>query len=296
MTGKGMELRHLRYFIAVAQELNFTRAAEKLFTSQPSLSSQIRDLESSVGVALFERDRRRVELTAAGLVFLEDARDILARAESAQARARRAMQEEHSLCVGFVPCAEVNVLPHVMPPLRERFPQTKISLMSLITTVQEEKLLSGELDVGFMRAPIYSTDIESRVVYRESLMAVLPAGHALAGEPVITPGLINGQEFISTDPEFSGSLPELVQAWLGAEQCLPQIVQTGTNILATMNLVGMGLGISILPAYMECFNAGSVIFRPLTPNPPEIELLMAWRRDDDNPVLQDMLKLCLETE
>lgn len=146
-----MELRHLRYFVAVAQELNFTRAAEKLHTSQPSLSSQIRDLEQCVGVALLERDKRKVTLTSAGEGFLADALAILEQAENAKMRARKAALDNDHLAIGFVPSAEVNLLPRVLPMLRMRQPETDIELVSLITTQQEEKLRSGELDVGLMR-------------------------------------------------------------------------------------------------------------------------------------------------
>ncbi len=150
-----MELRHLRYFVAVAQELNFTRAAEKLHTSQPSLSSQIRDLEQCVGVALLERDKRKVTLTAAGECFLQDAQAILDNAEQAKLRARKAALNNDHLAIGFVPSAEVNLLPKVLPMLRLRQPETHIELASLITTQQEEKLRSGELDVGLMRYPVH---------------------------------------------------------------------------------------------------------------------------------------------
>ncbi|HDI5900374.1 TPA: LysR family transcriptional regulator, partial [Escherichia coli] len=146
-----MELRHLRYFVAVAQALNFTRAAEKLHTSQPSLSSQIRDLENCVGVPLLVRDKRKVALTAAGECFLQDALAILEQAENAKLRARKIVQEDRQLTIGFVPSAEVNLLPKVLPMFRLRQPDTLIELVSLITTEQEEKIRRGELDVGLMR-------------------------------------------------------------------------------------------------------------------------------------------------
>jgi len=136
-----MELRHLRYFVAVAQALNFTRAAEKLHTSQPSLSSQIRDLENCVGVPLLVRDKRKVALTAAGECFLQDALVILEKAENAKLRARKIVQEGRQLTIGFVPSAEVDLLPKVLPMFRLRQPDTLIELVSLITTQQEENYL-----------------------------------------------------------------------------------------------------------------------------------------------------------
>lgn len=284
-----MELRHLRYFVAVAEALNFTRAAQKLHTSQPSLSSQIRDLETCVGAALLVRDKRQVTLTAAGECFLADARHILQLAEQAKARARQAMLSDQRLCIGFVPAAEVNVLPGVLPGLRLKQPDTRIELVSLITTRQEEKILSGELDVGFMRHPIVSRDIDYMVVSRESLAVAMPADHPLAREQSIRAQQLHGVDFISTDPHYSGQLSAIVGQWCASHQCQPNIVQVATNILVTMNLVGMGLGVSLIPGYVASFNSGKVVFRPLAEPPPEIELLMAWRRGNDNPALGDLI-------
>ncbi|WP_058910122.1 DNA-binding transcriptional regulator HcaR [Entomohabitans teleogrylli] len=286
-----MELRHLRYFVAVAQELNFTRAAEKLHTSQPSLSSQIRDLEQSVGVALLERDKRKVALTAAGECFLNDARSILAQSEQAKMRARRAMIADDHLGIGFVPSAEVNLLPKVLPLLRLARPDTTIELVSVVTTEQEEKLRNGELDVGLMRQPVHSPDIEYVEVFHEPLVVVMPAGHPLASETRISPQQLDGVDFISTDPAYSGALSEIVERWFIGQALKPRVVQAATNILVTMNLVGMGLGVSIIPGYMESFNTGQVVFRPLEGKAPTIALLMAWKRDNPNPVLEEFIAI-----
>ena len=177
-----MELRHLRYFVAVAQALNITRAAEKLHTSQPSLSSQTRDLENCVGVPLLVRDKRKVALTAAGECFLQDALAILEQAENAKLRARKIVQEDRQLTIGFVPSAEVKLLPKVLPQFRLRQPDTLIELVSLITTQQEEKIRRGELDVGLMRHPVYSPEIDYLELFDEPLVVVLPVDHPLAHE------------------------------------------------------------------------------------------------------------------
>lgn len=286
-----MELRHLRYFVAVAQELNFTRAAQKLHTSQPSLSSQIRDLEQCVGVSLLERDKRKVTLTAAGACFLADALAILQSAEQAKLRARSAAVQGDRLTIGFVPSAEVNLLPKVLPLLRLRQPLTHIELMSLITTQQEEKLCSGELDVGLMRHPVYSPEIDYLELFREPLAVVMPAGHPLAKEREISAALLSGVNFISTDPAYSGALASIVENWASQQQCQLNIVQMATNILVTMNLVGMGLGVSIIPGYMQSFNTGQVVFRPLAGDAPTIALLMAWRKGELKPALRDFIDI-----
>ncbi|WBW62505.1 DNA-binding transcriptional regulator HcaR [Klebsiella electrica] len=286
-----MELRHLRYFVAVAQELNFTRAAEKLHTSQPSLSSQIRDLEQCVGVSLLERDKRTVTLTAAGESFLADALAILDQAEQAKIRARSAAIQNNHLVIGFVPSAEVNLLPMVMPLLRLRQPETHIELVSLITTQQEEKLLSGELDVGLMRHPVYSPKIESLALFHEPLVVVMPATHPLAREREITAEQLNGVNFVSTDPAYSGELAAIVDKWVTEQRCQLNVVQMATNILVTMNMVGMGFGVSLIPGYMQSFNTGQVVFRPLAGEVPTIALLMVWKKGELKPALRDFIDI-----
>ncbi|MFZ6040184.1 DNA-binding transcriptional regulator HcaR [Vibrio natriegens] len=286
-----MELRHLRYFVAVAKELNFTRAAAKLHTSQPSLSSQIKDLEECVGVPLLMRNRRKVTITAAGELFLKEAISILEMAENAKIKARQAMLNDKSLTIGFVPSAEVNVLPEVLPLLRLENPDMQIELSSVITTEQESQILDGQLDVGFMRNPLISPFVERMVVFSEPLIVMLPVSHPLVSHSEISPSMLNGQDFIATDPLYSGALSPMVKDYLNSTECQPNIVQTSTNILVTMNLVGMGLGLTICPGYMEKFNPGNVVFRPLQGEAPRFDLIMAWNKDNQNPALQELVSI-----
>ena len=286
-----MELRHLRYFVAVAvaQALNFTRAAEKLHTSQPSLSSQIRDLETCVGVSLLVRDKRKVALTAAGECFLQDALAILEQAENAKVRARKTVQEDNHFAIGFVPSAEVNLLPKVLPLFRLKQPDTHIELVSLITTEQEERILRGELDVGLMRHPVYSPDLDYLELIHEPLVVVLPVNHPLANEQAISAEQLHGVNFVSTDPAYSGALAMIVKNWFKQQKSQPNIVQVATNILVTMNLVGMGLGVTLIPGYMNNFNTGQVVFRPIIGDVPTIALLMAWKKGLLKPALTDFI-------
>ena len=284
-----MELRHLRYFVAVAQALNFTRAAEKLHTSQPSLSSQIRDLETCVGVPLLVRDKRKGALTAAGECFLQDALVILEQAENAKVRARKTVQEDNHFAIGFVPSAEVNLLPKVLPLFRLKQPDTHIELVSLITTEQEEKILRGELDVGLMRHPVYSPELDYLELIHEPLVVVLPVNHPLANEKAISAQQLHGVNFVSTDPAYSGALAMIVKNWFQQQKSQPNIVQVATNILVTMNLVSMGLGVTLIPGYMNNFNTGQVVFRPIVGDVPTIALLMAWKKGALKPALTDFI-------
>ena len=166
-----MELRHLRYFITVAEELNFSKAALKLYTAQPSLSQQIKDLEEDVGVQLLYRTKRKVELTEEGAVFLEQARLTLAQADKAVAMARQVSQaKQQMLRIGFVPVAEMKIFPYVLPNLRVQNPELKIELFSMNNTEQLRLLKKGELDISFTRNNVHSDEIESQFVLREPLI------------------------------------------------------------------------------------------------------------------------------
>jgi len=288
-----MELRHLRYFIAVAEELNFTRAALRLHTAQPSLSQQIRDLEDQVGTRLLERSRHKVELTASGEVFLAEARLTLAQADRAISRARQVIKQKSTLTIGFVPAAEVRIFPIILPMLRMRFPELIVDLRSLPTMDLEEALLKGEIDVAFMREPLLSPNLVSEIVLTEPLLVILPATHALAKLDRIPLHMLNGEAFISSHPKFSGRVYDIVDEYCKKNNLQQNIVQVASNILLNLNLVGMGLGYALLPAYVEKLIHNSVCCRPLDCDPPSIDLLMVWQMQNPSggiAALRDLVR------
>ena len=176
-----MELRHLRYFVAVAAELHFGRAAQKLHISQPPLSMQIRALETELGVKLLNRTRRQVSLTLAGSAFLQDARQIIERSEQAVLSARRAERGEiGELAVGFISVADYNLLPLILREFRRQYPQVALSLKELTTDAQIDDLINNRIDVGFLLPPVMEPTIESVPVLHEPLIVALPEGHRLA--------------------------------------------------------------------------------------------------------------------
>lgn len=176
-----MELRHLRYFVMVAEELNFSKAALRLYTAQPSLSQQIKDLEDEVGVTLLHRTKRKVELTEEGSIFLEQARLTLAQADKAIAMARQVSKlKKQQLTIGFVPVVEMKVFPSVLPSLRVQNPNLKIELRSMNNTEQMEALKNGIIDIAFMRDNLNNDEIQSQFVLREPLMLLIPHNHSLA--------------------------------------------------------------------------------------------------------------------
>lgn len=290
-----MELRHLRYFIAVADELSFTRAALRLHTAQPSLSQQIRNLEDEVGTPLFERTRRKVELTEAGKVFLAEARLVVAQADRALSRARQVGQQGRAtVTIGFVPAAEIRIFPAILPRLRLRFPDLNIELRSLPTGEQEEALLRGDIDVAFMRRPVQSSELKSEIVLTEPLVVVLPGAHPLARFERIAPAKLDGEPFISTHPSFSGDVHSVVETWFEAHALHRNVAQVATNILLNLNLVGMGLGYALLPAYVASLTSHAICTRELEGSPPTIDLLMVSRNEPHTSELQALFDLVRE--
>lgn len=271
-----MELRHIRYFIAVAEELNFTRAAEKLFTAQPSLSQQIRDLESEIGVKLFSRTKRKVELTKAGEVFLKEARLVLQQANLAIQVTRDSVRKSNrKITMGFVPSAEVKIFPKIMPFIRQKMPSLNIELKSLNTIEQEEALVKGDLDVAFLRQTVEG--FKNNLIYQEELVLVMSVEHPLALENEIPVNLLQDQNIIVTDPNFSGALGILTNQYLKENNVKYKKIQNASNILFTLNLVSMGMGVAILPDYVISLLNPSICFkRMVNPTPPTINLYMLW--------------------
>jgi len=291
-----MELRHLRYFVTVAEELNFTRAAERLRTAQPSLSQQIRDLEEEIGTPLLLRTKRQVALTEAGRVFLDEARLVLAQAQRAVAEARRAGQgSESRLAIGFVPAAEVKIFPSMLTVMRAEFPQLNLVLRNLTTAEQQEALLNNGIDVAFMREPITDSRLSHEIVLTERLQVVLPADHPLAAKAEIQPADLNGLPFLRITPPHAGSLHQVVENFLQSNQITLQLVQDVENALTLMSLVGMGVGVGFLPDYVEHLLFRNVTSRPLAGPPITINLVMAWRSHDRSSEVKGFRELVHET-
>ena len=276
-----MELRHFRYFIAVAEALSFTRAAQRLHTSQPSLSEQIRNLENEIGLRLLKRTRRKVELTDAGHVFLEEARLVIRQAEEALARTRRAAQQAvETLTIGFVPSAEVWIFPTALTELRLRFPTVSIILRSLTSGELERALATGEVDIAFLRPPARDTIPHSEVVLIEPIRVYLRADHPLAGEDRIDPRTLNHLRFVGIDRDHAASLHDMIEAYMVRHRIQPDDVQISSNVLMSMNLVASGFDYTLLPAYAETFCPKNVVARPLTGRNPEMPLIMASAQDE----------------
>ncbi len=236
-----MELRHLRYFVTVAQELNFTSAAEKLNTVQASLSQQIKDLEREVGVQLLERNNRKVGLTEAGQAFLKEALLSLEHAERAIQSARQiANAQQDQLNIGFVPVAEMKVFPYIMSNIRAHFPELKAQFHSLTDAEQFSALRNGQIDIAFTRYPGQLSEFDSIRIFDEPLTLIVPRDSPAAALPYVSIKSFENQDFVISDEQSSPQLHKLIQDFFKQSKLKVNVVQYSTNILLNVNLVGMG--------------------------------------------------------
>lgn len=291
-----MESRLLTYFVAVAEELHFGKAAKRLNISQPPLSQQIIQLEERIGVKLFTRTRRRVELTPAGQVLLEDARKILALTGEAVRRAVRAGKGEIGrLAVGYIGSANYSVLPDLIREFRKRYPEVELSLAELNTSQQIEALHDGRIHVGFMRPPrgMENEGLSFEVVLRESLVAAMPVNHKLKGRASIPLKMLAREPFVmiprSRGPGFFDQIIALCQT----EGFSPEIVLEASQFHTIIGMVAAGVGIAVVPASMQRSRMKGVAFRPLE-NGPETALSMAWASGNSSPVLEKFISVARE--
>lgn len=283
-----MELRHLRYFVAVAEELHFTRAAARLHIGQPPLSMQIRDLEQEIGVRLFERSQRRVALTAAGERFLGHARRILDGLGEAVADARRVQAGEvGELRIGFTSSLPfTDLLPDVLNAFRRRFPAVRLQLREMFTSAQFAALASGELDVGFVRLQdgVPPVGIVLREIARNPLRLVVNVGHRLAKAAQVSVADLADEDFISFPGDIGTDLPGVLRALCRQAGFEPRIVQTAREATTQIGLVAAGLGVALLPAPLESVRIARVRYLPLIEPEAQFRLAVASAAGPGAPV------------
>jgi DNA-binding transcriptional LysR family regulator len=296
-----MELRHLRYFVAVAEERHVTRAAERLGIQQPPLSQQIRALEAELQVQLFRRKPRGVELTEAGEALFADAQAILARVDQAVGAAQRAARGETGrLAVGFTSSASFHpAVPRLIRHYREAFPLVALTLEESGTGELVEALTAGRLDAAFVRSPIgAAAGIAVDAVIEEPMVAVLPAGHPLAGaaEPLALAALA-GETFILYRRPLGPGLYDAIIAACQRAGFSPTIGQEAPRMLATLSLVAAGLGITLAPASMRRLGIAGVVHRLLDAEAGLVAPLnLAYRRGDASAASRALIALVRRTE
>jgi DNA-binding transcriptional LysR family regulator len=290
-----MELRHLRYFITVAEELHFSRAAKRLNMTQPPLSQQIRQLEEELEVQLFRRLGRNVELTDAGRVFLDEAQQTLAQAEQAIQNARRAARGEiGGLNVGLVVSAAYQVVPSILHHYGERYPNIKVVLHELTTPEQTQALHDAKIDVGFLRLPVFSNFLELETFFREPLVVALPEEHPLATDENILLETLADEQFILSPPNLRLDWHDQIMCLCQQSGFSPQIAQQAVHIETILGLVAAGMGITLLPASVGEWRRKGVAYRPIADVDILVDTVIAWRKGDPDSVLRAFLEIVRE--
>lgn len=287
-----MELRHLRYFVAVAEELHFGRAAARLHIAQPPLSQQIRQLEAELGVVLLHRTTHYVTLTAAGRAFLDEAQRILAQVEGATRTAQRVGHGEVGrLRLGFIDSAVYGALPAVIRAYRAQFPHTRLVLRQVASPLQREALVNDRLDVGFLRPPAPEAELAHITLQRESFVAAVPIGHALARRRSLTLAELAEEPFILFTPTIRTDF--VIQARRLCQQAgfEPVVAQEVAEMQTLVGLVAAGLGISLVPASTRTLFSRHVRYLPLADVTEQAELTLAWRREGLSEVAREFVRV-----
>ena len=292
----GLELRHLRYFVAVAEELHFGRAARRLHMAQPPLSQQIRQLEGLVGAALLRRTSRRVELTPAGAAFLEGARRTLSAAEGALETARRVGRGElASVRVGFTDSAALSIFPAAVRRHRRAFPEVRLDMVEGPTRAHVQAVEDAHLDLAVVRGPIApSPGVAAEAVFREPLVVALHASHPLAARRRIALEALRGEPMVL----FPRHLPPEFHDWI-TRLCMekgfvPEAAHNGAEYQTILSLVAADVGVSLVPASVRSIAPPDVRFRPLADCAETAEIAVVYRPDRAFPAMSAFLQTLRE--
>ena len=285
-----MELRHLRYFVAVAEAGSLTVAAARdLHTSQPSLSRQIRDLEEEVGAQLLTRNARGIELTSAGRAFLDHARSVLSQVEAATEAARRvARPAKPCFSMGFLSGHELTWMPEALRILRDELPNIDVMISSQYSPLLAEGLLKGKIDAAFLRREKGTPELAFRVLAKEPLAVVLPSDHRLASLKAISPKDLVGEPFVTvsnTAPVLRGVIDNYLKR--AGVKITP--AHAADHVTMGMSLIASTGGVALLPAYALNYLPPTVTSRPLKGETPVVELVLGYKKSNKSPILKLLL-------
>ena len=287
-----IELRHLRYFVAVAEELHFGRAARRLGIAQPPLSQQIQRLEAELGVQLFDRANRRVALTAAGRTLLDEGRRVIDAFHAATDAARRAARgETGSLTVAFAASVMFLSLPKIIRRFRDQFPNVRLELRELPTGSQIVALRTGDLDVGFLREPPNDDAFVTETVMRERLVLALSKRHELASRKRLRLVDVANEDFVLFPRDLAPGLHAHVLAMCAEVGVHPRIVQTSRELYTTISLVEAGVGVTIIPESVRKMGWRGVRYFPVVSSYAITRIDAAWRPDNQSPIIPAFLEI-----
>lgn len=295
IVGDAMELRHLRYFIAVADELSFSRAAERLHIAQPPLSQQIKSLEVELGVQLFNRNRRPLQLTEAGHFFAEEARSTLDKVDQAIRKTQRVSQGElDCLSVGFTSSMVNGVLPVILKTFRKHYSEITLTLREANSSSLAQGLRDRIIDTIFAyRTPalLQANDLDIAVLSAESLVAVLPKQHRLASEPMVSLTDLQKEEFIMPPLQTAFGISEQIYALCAHEGFVPKVAQEAIFVVTILGLVSGEMGISILPSTIQSLKREGVVYRPIREAAVANPLTIVRRREKSSDILENFISI-----
>lgn len=290
-----MDLRQLRAAIAVAEHRHFGHAARALGMTQPALSQAVKQLETHLGIALFDRDTRHVTINPAGEEFISEARDALSLLETATTRAQAAGRgEAGALAIGMVGSAMLAPIPRVLRTYRHHYPQVQVSFTELTTAGQVDQLRSGTLDVGFLRPPLpapANTELELTTVSREPLLAALPTDHRLAQRRRVPLRALANEPFVRTPRHLGAGFYDQVTALCRQAGFEPHAAQEAVRMDTITGLVASGFGVSIVPGSVARRSNADVIFAYLSPDPTPIDLALARPTRNHSPLVANFVAL-----
>ena len=282
-----IKTRYLQYFIAVAEELNFSRAAERVHVAQPALSRQIQQLEDVLGVRLLERTQRRVSLTTAGTLYLERARDILGEIERASVDVRRIHAGEIGrLRIGFIHSSTYSVTPLILERFRSSYPEVELVLHEFSIPAQVQALQDRIIDIGILRPPVDETQFGCLVFRNEKFVIAVPITHPLALRDSAAVSELKNSDWVFFNEKHSPLFHSRVVAMCERAGIQPNITQYATQIHTVTGLVRAGFGVSIVPEVVRNQPNQGVHFLEIEDNPPPVQVALAWRRDDKTPTVK----------
>ena len=287
-----LELRHFRYFLAVAEELHFRRAAENLFISQPGLSRQIKQLEESLGYPLFARNNRKVSLTPAGAYLQTEARNILQRLDGALHHARALHEgQEGRLNFGYVGSAMQNIIPGLLLRFRQDYPKVIYGLEALGNQEQIDRLLTRDLDIGFVRLEETPRELETKPLFIDTFSLVLPKDHPISADNFKGIHQLKNERFLLFDPSYSRPYYDKVIEIFTDAGVVPDVTHRTVHATTIYRLVENNFGLSIVPSSLQMGYRMNVKFIELTTIPQRTTLSAVWRRDNENPALGNFVGL-----
>ncbi|AOZ00949.1 LysR family transcriptional regulator [Cupriavidus sp. USMAHM13] len=291
-----LEVRHYRYFVALAEALHFGRAAERLGISQPALSQQLRWIEQRVGAPLLARGGRRLALTEVGAVLLREAQDVLRRLQLAElATARASRGETGSIAIGYVASAALSgLLPRLIHRFRQDHPDVQFSLREMEMPLQLTRLADGELDLGFVRPPLpgLPEGVALLEVADEPVVLAVHAGHALARQAVVDPARLRGETFLCTHTQEGTGFYAITQAVCASAGFAPRVETLSPQMSTIVSMVAAGFGVALVPESMRAFAPPDVVYRPLAQQAVRSPLAVAHRRNVQAPAVLRLLERC----